>query len=364
MLTEKGTPRLEAQSVWEIYAQSGMRHLLLTGSRGAGKSSVLEKLPLPPQTPRLVTRAVPGKGIWMQAETKIQIGKFTPETDARAGNRMKPLREGLSRAAESVRTAAGSRAEYALLDEIGYLESENAEYGEALDALFRQKRVMAAVRKQLLPFLQRQLERPEALVVDLDAPAGKTACIIMGSGTGQRFGGGKLMADFLGKPLLAWTLQAAEGIFGEMIVVTRTPQAAELAESYGAKVILHTLPTRSEALHLGVAAVSSGMAGAVFCPADQPLLQPHTLLAVGAAVQSCPECIWRAGWNGRAGAPAGFGRQFFAELKSLSGTQGGKAVMERHTELLRSVQANSKEELDDIDTQEDLLRLKKRILGN
>ena len=114
----------------------------------------------------------------------------------------------------------------------------------ALDTLFAQKRVAAAVRKQELPFLQRQLSRPDALVLDLDAPAAQMGCVIMASGLGRRFGGSKLLAEFCARPLLHYTLQATSGLFADRVVVTRSAEAACFAQSCGVRTVLHTLPVR------------------------------------------------------------------------------------------------------------------------
>ena len=251
-----------------------------------------------------------------------------------------------------------------LLDEIGFLESGSECYAAALDTLFAQKRVAAAVRKQELPFLQRQLSRPDALVLDLDAPAAQMGCVIMASGLGRRFGGSKLLAEFCARPLLHYTLQATSGLFADRVMVTRSAEAARFAQSCGVRTVLHTLPGRSDAVRLGVQALKPGLAGAVFCPADQPCLSPETLLALAAAAQSVPECLWRTAFGGQVGAPAAFSRTFFAELCCLPAGQGGGAVLKAHPQLVRCVQAQRAEELLDIDTKEDLETLQRRILND
>ncbi len=267
---------------------------------------------------------------------------------------MRPVAEGLSAAAKMLQSAAAGSSEFVFLDEIGYLESDHAEYTAALDALFAQKRVIAAVRAQPLPFLQKQLARTDALVLDLSAPAGRMGCVIMASGLGRRFGGSKLMVPFLGKPLLEYAIHASEGIFADRVLVTRNAEAADFAKEQGVRVVLHEEPYRSDTVRLGLNALQPGLGGAVFCPADQPCLKKETLLALGAAGQSAPEFLWRVAYGERAGAPVAFSRRYFEELLHLPKGKGGNAVLKCHEERVKTVQAQSALELADIDTKHDL----------
>ena len=72
-------------------------------------------------------------------------------------------------------------------------------------------------------------------------------CVIMASGEGRRFGGSKLMADFGGRPMLEWVLDAAEGIFSRWVVVTRHLDIKILCQRRQVPVVLHSLPSRSAA---------------------------------------------------------------------------------------------------------------------
>lgn len=270
---------------------------------------------------------------------------------------MQPVAEGLSAAAKMLQSSAAGGSEFVFLDEIGYLERYHAEYTAALDALFAQKRVIAAVRAQPLPFLQRQLARPDALVLDLSAPAGRMGCVIMASGLGQRFGGSKLLVPFLGRPLLEYAIHASEGIFADRVLVTRSAEAADFARKQDVRVVLHEEPYRSDTVRLGLNALQPGLAGAVFCPADQPCLTAQTLLALGAAGQSAPEFLWRAAYGERAGAPAAFSQRYFEELLHLPMGKGGNAVLKQHEQMVKTVQAQSDLELADIDTRQDLADL-------
>ena len=109
-------------------------------------------------------------------------------------------------------------------------------------------------------------------------------CVIMASGWAVRFGSNKLLADFGGAPLIARALDAAETpALALRVVVTRSPEVAELACKAGVKAILHNLPGRNDTVRLGLEALLSelpGLAGCIFLPGDQPLLRKESLEAM------------------------------------------------------------------------------------
>ena len=66
------------------------------------------------------------------------------------------------------RQVMATPGEWAAVDEIGFLEQSSPAYQQALWELFEHKRVLAALRKEDLPFLNRLRERADCLVLDLD----------------------------------------------------------------------------------------------------------------------------------------------------------------------------------------------------
>ena len=109
-------------------------------------------------------------------------------------------------------------------------------------------------------------------------------CVIMASGRAVRFGSNKLLADFGGAPLIVRALDAAETpALAARVVVTRSPEVAELACKAGVKTILHSLPGRNDTVRLGLEALLSelpGLAGCIFLPGDQPLLRKESIEAM------------------------------------------------------------------------------------
>lgn len=178
----------------------------------------------------------------------------------------------------------------------------------------------------------------------------------MASGLGRRFGGNKLMADFLGCPLICRVLDATQGIFEKRVVVTRHEDVAELCRKRGIPVILHDLPDRSDTVRLGLEWVGEDGKGCLFCPGDQPLLSRETVELMALCAD---DRIARLSFGDRVGAPVYFPRWCFAELKTLPKGKGGSVVVKKYPEQVRKVPARGEAELWDADTPEELENIKK-----
>ena len=206
--------RLTASSIISSFRVSGKRHLLLTGGRGTGKTTLLRALVplLCPEAQEITTAAYPADRVEIRESVggKIAvIGRFDPALPP-GENRMRPVADGfLLLGVPALHRMAAGESEWAVLDELGYLENSCPEFRQAVEALLDAKRVLAIVRKQDTPFLTALRARQDAFVVDLDDPAPALGCVVMASGLGRRFGGNKLLADFCGAPLIANALALA-----------------------------------------------------------------------------------------------------------------------------------------------------------
>ena len=198
-------------------------------------------------------------------------------------------------------------------------------------------------------------------------------CVIMASGRAVRFGSNKLLADFDGAPLIAQALDASETpVLAARVVVTRSPEVAELACKASVKTILHSLPGRNDTVRLGLEALLSelpGLAGCIFLPGDQPLLRKESLEAMVrdfSALDEKERAILRLGFRAedgteRLGSPVLFGSSYFGALCSLPEGKGGGVVIRRHPESVRAVYAARQDELEDADTVEELERLRRLL---
>lgn len=306
--------------------------------------------------PGIVTYAVPETGVYIEEYpngARSQIGVYDAGLPG-SENKMRVCPDGFKdHAVPMVRRLASGKSEWVFVDEIGYLESDSEAYRTALEELFAQKRVVAAVRRQNIPLLRRLRTREDVFCVDLDEPFGNTACVIMASGMSKRFGGNKLLADFHGQPMIRRILSATEGIFTRRLAVTRHPKIAQICAEGGIEVILHDQPCRSDTVRLGLEAVGDAD-GCMFCPADQPLLKQTTVAALALAAVADRNSIWRPGFGERHGAPVLFPQWAFQELMNLPQGRGGGAVVQSYPERVRILPVRDEWELADADDRETL----------
>lgn len=176
----------------------------------------------------------------------------------------------------------------------------------------------------------------------------------MASGLGRRFGGNKLMADFRGKPLIQWALDATEGIFARRIVVTRHREVEALCHRQNTEVLCHTLPFRNDTVRLGLESIAQYIEGCMFCPGDQPLLRPDTIAALALNAVNDNTRIWRAAWQDTAGSPVLFPKWTFPELLTLPEGAGGSILLKKYPGQVQTVPVRDRCELIDIDSPEDL----------
>lgn len=191
----------------------------------------------------------------------------------------------------------------------------------------------------------------------------KIGCVMMASGMARRFGSNKLLHDFLGEPVMSRILRTISAApLAAKVVVTRHPEIKVLCDARNIPVVLHDMPLQSDTVALGLRALLElcpGMTGCMFAASDQPCLGVESVTALCEAFQAAPEQIWRMSWQGTVGNPVVFPAFTFPELLNLPPDKGGGAVIKKHPELVRTVEARSEQELVDVDTPEileDLLK--------
>ena len=166
----------------------------------------------------------------------------------------------------------------------------------------------------------------------------------MASGFGRRFGSNKLLAEVDGVPLYHRAMAAlAPAEFDRAVVCSPYPQilAGGAAEGISASI------------RLGLARMSD-LDGVLFAVCDQPWLTTKSIIRLKKSFLESPDAIYALSWQGRRGNPVVFPADLFGELAALTGDTGGGAVIRRHPERLRLVEAFSPNELLDVDNPEAL----------
>lgn len=191
-------------------------------------------------------------------------------------------------------------------------------------------------------------------------------CVIMASGLGKRFGGDKLMAQLLGKPMIQYVIEATEGLFDCRVVVTRNEKVKAWCEERKIPVVFHELPDRNDTIRLGVEEIEKRqegeIRGCVFCPADMPFVNHESIKQMLLKAGKQTSQIVRMSCQEEVGAPVLFGRDYFEQLKTLPKKKGGSEIIRENKDKLLFVEAQSEKELWDVDTKEDLEKVKNEMI--
>ncbi len=179
--------------------------------------------------------------------------------------------------------------------------------------------------------------------------------LVLAAGSGRRMGaGGKLTADFRGKPLVAHAVDAVLAAGLPALVVLGDRADAVRAALAGRDVAFVTAPDYAEgmaaSLRAGIAAVPPEWQAILVALGDMPLIHPATLAALAAA-----QGIVIPRYNGHRGNPVRWPRSHFPDLAALTGDTGARALLERHHVEFLDFQDPGI--LADIDTPADLATL-------
>ena len=199
---------------------------------------------------------------------------------------------------------------------------------------------------------------------------GDIFAILMAAGFSKRFGGqNKLLVPFRGKPLARYTLELASGLdcFSGVFFVAADDDVAALANGLPLTLVRSAAPEKGqrESVRLGVQAAAALLSAAgrivdtayyLFLPCDQPLLDAATLRLILNARQRGR--IVEPRFQGRRYAPGLFSGVFHDELLSLGEGEPPRLIKTRHPEAIVPVEIPNPSALLDIDTPEDLRRLK------
>jgi CTP:molybdopterin cytidylyltransferase MocA len=185
-----------------------------------------------------------------------------------------------------------------------------------------------------------------------------TACILLASGYGRRFGGNKLMAPVAGKPLYRHTLELLLGLPDtKTIVVSQYADILQDAAQNGADTVLNSHPEEGIAASVRLGTAAAGDADwYAFFVADQPDLRLETVCAFLGAAQASGKTLATVVSGNVPGNPTLFHRCWRSALCALQGDRGGRRILNAHPDQVFSFSVPA-EELRDVDTREALLQV-------
>lgn len=197
----------------------------------------------------------------------------------------------------------------------------------------------------------------------------RPAVVVLAAGRGSRFrGSGHKLEQKLGGPseadtLLTRTLSHAIATRLPVVVVTTAALAPSAHKLIAARDVV-TLPERDaqgrpnpigmgHSIVAGVGATGDA-GGWLILPADMPLVQPSTIMAVAEGLERFPVCY--AQHRGIQGHPVGFGTELFSELMALQGDEGARRIVARYA--AQPIDVDDPGVHIDVDTAEDLARVR------
>ena len=191
---------------------------------------------------------------------------------------------------------------------------------------------------------------------------GDVSAILLAAGAGSRFGGGKLLAPYRGRPLIEGALSnLADAPVDETVVVVGSDagRLREVCEPHRVRVVENPgwAGGMSTSVRAGLRALGPEARAAVVLLADQPLVGAG---AVGRLVEAFERGakVAVATYGGRPRNPVLFSQEVWPLLEAeLSGDEGARPFLRRHPELVRQVPCDGVGDPADVDTAQDLSRL-------
>jgi molybdenum cofactor cytidylyltransferase len=185
------------------------------------------------------------------------------------------------------------------------------------------------------------------------------AAIILAAGRSSRMGSHKLLLPYKGRPIVNWVLAAACASQADPIIVVLGHEAELVDAALQAErrfLAIHNplyAEGMSTSLRIGLAAMPQEADGAIILLGDQPLITLEIINAMIAVSAKAPDAIIAASYQGRRGNPVLFPRQYFAELTTITGDEGGRSLLARYPDRVRLVEIDDALAGRDIDTPEE-----------
>lgn len=188
--------------------------------------------------------------------------------------------------------------------------------------------------------------------------------IILAAGEGKRMKGVKLNLPLGDKLLIEWVLQAAKNSSLDksfLVVRPNDNKIIKLGRRWGAEIVLNPdfQSGMSSSIQKALSNISSEKVnGFLILLGDQPLITTAVINQIISNFSPGKEEIVVPFYKGQQGNPVLFDICWYDELLKLSGDVGGKVVVKTHPEKIKKVEILDRAVIEDIDSEEDYLRIK------
>jgi len=181
--------------------------------------------------------------------------------------------------------------------------------------------------------------------------------LLLAAGSATRFGSDKLQHSLPhGVSMAVQSARHLKSQVAKIVAVVRpgSPDLSRILSAEGCEVVVCENATEGMGASLACAARAAGAAdGYLVALGDMPFVRPSSIAAVrdalaGGAPLAAPF------WRSRRGHPVGIAGQFFAELLTLRGDEGAKALLAANAQRLVKIPVGDPGVIRDIDTPADL----------
>ncbi len=199
-----------------------------------------------------------------------------------------------------------------------------------------------------------------------------TAAIILAAGSSSRMGGGrhKLLLPLGDRPVVAHVLDATLASLARPIILVLGHQASEVRAQLATylthpDIILVENPDylqgMSTSMHVGLQVLMKGNTRVFSSPTpgsalimlgDQPLITPTIIDMLIKTHIATQKRIVAPLYEGKRGNPILFDESLFPELLEVTGDEGGRSVVQRHSQEVATVELSEAMASYDVDTWE------------
>ena len=197
-----------------------------------------------------------------------------------------------------------------------------------------------------------------------------TAGIILAAGASTRFGEPKQLLRLKNKCLLEWVLDAALNSELNSIVLVLGYAHQKILQALGeklqhSKLLVAINPQyekgQSLSLHTGLSKVKDDYPAVMFLLGDQPMLNAAAINVLLERFWADEKDICVPIYQGKRKTPTIFRRRFYTQLIGIKGDMGARQLIDDNPDRVLAVEMKNKICFFDVDTQQDLERLKKNL---